>query len=155
MSLKYINSNGQETVIAGMSGAQASDIPTKTSQLENDSGFVTSSAIPTKTSQLTNDSGFVTSSSATFVTQTHSLTASGLSPGQGWNRTTTLTKAGYVPLTTASLLYGPSEDGFEYAFIRFTARASGTCTVEWYCKNAYNGSKPSVTVKLDIIWIKE
>ena len=41
MSLKYINNNGQETVIAGIGGIQASDIPTKTSQLENDSGFVT------------------------------------------------------------------------------------------------------------------
>ncbi len=41
-----------------------STIPTKTSQLQNDSGFITSSAIPTvptKTSQLTNDSGFITS----------------------------------------------------------------------------------------------
>ena len=37
------------------------NIPTKTSELENDSGFVTSAAIPTKTSDLTNDSGFVTS----------------------------------------------------------------------------------------------
>ena len=40
------------------------DIPTKTSELENDSGFITAEdipAIPTKTSQLTNDSGFITS----------------------------------------------------------------------------------------------
>lgn len=34
-------------------------IPTKTSQLTNDSGFA-SGTIPTKTSQLTNDSGFLT-----------------------------------------------------------------------------------------------
>lgn len=46
-------------------------IPTKTSELNNDSGFITSSAltnyatkseIPTKTSQLTNNSGYITSS---------------------------------------------------------------------------------------------
>jgi len=37
-------------------------IPNKTSDLQNDSGFVTSAAIPTKTSDLQNDSGFVTSS---------------------------------------------------------------------------------------------
>lgn len=40
-------------------------VPTKTSDLTNDSGFITSSAIPsvpTKTSQLTNDSGYITSS---------------------------------------------------------------------------------------------
>ena len=38
------------------------NIPTKTSDLENDTGFVTSSDIPTKTSQLTNDSNFATTS---------------------------------------------------------------------------------------------
>lgn len=45
--------------------ANFSEIPTKTSDLTNDSGFVTSSAIPTvptKTSDLTNDSGYITSS---------------------------------------------------------------------------------------------
>lgn len=39
-------------------------VPTKTSELTNDSGFVTNTAIPsvpTKTSDLTNDSGFITS----------------------------------------------------------------------------------------------
>ena len=49
---------------------QQSDIPTKTSQLTNDSGYLTEhqdisgkankSEIPTKTSQLTNDSGYIT-----------------------------------------------------------------------------------------------
>jgi hypothetical protein len=36
----------------------AKRIPTKTSQLTNDSGYVTDDAIPTKTSQLTNDSKY-------------------------------------------------------------------------------------------------
>lgn len=39
-------------------------VPTKTSQLENDSGFITSEdlpTVPTKTSELENDSGFITS----------------------------------------------------------------------------------------------
>lgn len=39
-------------------------IPTKTSQLQNDAGFITSSdipSVPTKTSDLQNDSGFITS----------------------------------------------------------------------------------------------
>jgi hypothetical protein len=35
-------------------------IPTKTSQLTNDSNFATTGAIPTKVSQLTNDSGYLT-----------------------------------------------------------------------------------------------
>lgn len=37
------------------------DVPTKTSELDNDSGFITSADIPTKTSELDNDSGFITS----------------------------------------------------------------------------------------------
>lgn len=40
--------------------ADALDIPTKTSDLTNDSGFITNADIPTKTSDLTNDSGFIT-----------------------------------------------------------------------------------------------
>lgn len=36
-------------------------VPTKVSQLTNDSAFITVAAVPTKTSQLTNDSGFLTS----------------------------------------------------------------------------------------------
>ena len=40
--------------------AKSSDVPTKTSQLTNDSGFVNASDVPTKTSQLTNDSNFLT-----------------------------------------------------------------------------------------------
>ena len=37
-------------------------VPTKTSDLTNDSGFITASALPTKVSDLTNDSGFITAS---------------------------------------------------------------------------------------------
>ena len=39
-------------------------IPTKTSDLTNDSGYITSSSVPTATSELTNDSGFITSAQA-------------------------------------------------------------------------------------------
>lgn len=38
----------------------AQEVPTKTSELTNDSGFITSASLPTKTSDLTNDSGFIT-----------------------------------------------------------------------------------------------
>lgn len=44
--------------------AKSENLPTNTSDLTNDSGFITSAAIPTvptKTSDLTNDSGFITS----------------------------------------------------------------------------------------------
>ena len=45
-------------------------IPTKTSELTNDSGFITEAAIPTKTSELTNDSGFITDSGLATVATT-------------------------------------------------------------------------------------
>lgn len=43
------------------SGITENSIPTKTSELINDSNFATASAIPTKTSDLTNDSNYTTS----------------------------------------------------------------------------------------------
>lgn len=43
-------------------------VPTKTSELENDSNFATTSDIPTKTSQLTNDSGFITAAESKTIT---------------------------------------------------------------------------------------
>ena len=55
--------------------ATMSDLPTKTSDLTNDSGFITANdipAIPSKTSELTNDSGFITS--ADVPTKTSDLT---------------------------------------------------------------------------------
>lgn len=48
--------------ISNQGFATTSKIPTKTSDLTNDSEFITSSSLPTKTSELTNDSGFITSS---------------------------------------------------------------------------------------------
>lgn len=52
---------GVVNLVASDVGAMPSDtiIPSKTSELENDSGFLTS--VPTKTSELENDSGFLTS----------------------------------------------------------------------------------------------
>ena len=43
--------------------ATKDELPTKTSQLENDSGFISGGDIPTKTSQLVNDSDFATNAS--------------------------------------------------------------------------------------------
>ena len=68
-NLEKINLGGQDLDICDAT-ARAS-IPTKTSDLTNDSGFITSASIPTKTSDLTNDSGFV---SATYDSQTKTIT---------------------------------------------------------------------------------
>lgn len=45
-------------------------VPTKTSDLENDSNFATADAIPTKTSDLENDSNFATTSDVTNAAPT-------------------------------------------------------------------------------------
>lgn len=59
-------------------------IPTKTSELDNDSGFITNSAlapyaktadVPTKTSQLNNDSGFVDAAGASAAAPVQSVNA--------------------------------------------------------------------------------
>ena len=101
-TLKLKNSNGQEIG----TGVILPEVPTKTSQLTNDSGFITSipseyitetelnekgyltehqdisgkankSDIPTKTSQLTNDSGFITEVPSEYITETE-LNSKGL-----------------------------------------------------------------------------
>lgn len=48
-----------EALLAKISELE-SEMPSKTSDLTNDSGFITSSDVPTKTSDLNNDSGFIT-----------------------------------------------------------------------------------------------
>lgn len=57
--------------------ADKSQIPTKTSQLRNDSGYITSASLPTKTSQLQNDSGYITKDvdNLTYYTKTSDLPA--------------------------------------------------------------------------------
>ena len=55
--------------------ADKSQVPTRTSQLRNDSGYITQAAIPSKTSQLTNDSGYITKNvnDLTYYTKTSDL----------------------------------------------------------------------------------
>ena len=80
--------------------ASAGDIPTKTSQLQNDSGFVTSASVPTKTSQLQNDSGFITSASVptvnngTLTIQQNGVTVGTFTANQSGNTTVNITGGG-------------------------------------------------------------
>jgi hypothetical protein len=80
--------------------ASAGDIPTKTSQLRNDSGFVTSASVPTKTSQLQNDSGFITSESlptvnnGTLTIQQDGVTVGTFTANQSGNTTVNVTGGG-------------------------------------------------------------
>ena len=80
-----LNTNSKEVVgaineVVDAIGDVDKKIPTKTSQLTNDSGFLTQhqsleayakkSELPSKTSQLTNDSGFLTNIPSEYVTET-------------------------------------------------------------------------------------
>lgn len=92
--------------------AQKSDIPTvptKTSDLTNDSNFVTSADIPTKTSELTNDSDFVTDAdiptkTSDLVNDNHFITNSDIPDVSGFQTSqqvqtilnNRLTEEGYV-----------------------------------------------------------
>lgn len=55
------------TSVNGQEGAVVIDVPTKVSQLQNDSNYATQSELPTKTSELTNDSGFINSSEVSNI----------------------------------------------------------------------------------------
>ena len=56
--IEHVQKNGTELTVTNKTVNVT--VPTRTSELTNDSGFVTSDSIPTKTSQLTNDSGYIT-----------------------------------------------------------------------------------------------
>lgn len=79
------------TSVNGQTGAVTIEVPTKTSDLTNDSNFATTSDIPTKTSQLTNDSGFITANdipeapdTPTALPQEAVAVKSGNLPTSGW-----------------------------------------------------------------------
>lgn len=58
--MKYLDLIGLSEVWANIKSYISSKIPTKTSQLQNDSNYATTSQLPSKTSQLINDSDFTT-----------------------------------------------------------------------------------------------
>lgn len=63
--MKYLDLAGLGEVWANIKSYISSKIPTKTSQLQNDSNYVTTSQLPSKTSQLINDSDFTTNAKLT------------------------------------------------------------------------------------------
>ena len=93
--------------------ATTSDIPTKTSDLQNDSNFATTSDIPTKTSQLTNDSGFITAADIPSVGEWVDVAG----------ETATLTQAG-----TYQVLFGASNSLQSIIYWDGTNGADGICS---------------------------
>lgn len=68
--IEHVQKNGTELTVNNKTVNVT--VPTRTSELTNNSGFVTGDSIPTKTSQLTNDSGYITSGD--IPTKTSQLT---------------------------------------------------------------------------------
>ena len=68
--MKYLDLTGLGEVWANIKSYISSKIPTKTSQLQNDSNYATTRQLPSKTSQLTNDSGFTTIADTVLKTNT-------------------------------------------------------------------------------------
>ena len=115
--VKQTNASGQFTVVNhfvpnvpvtsvnGQTGAVTIAVPTKTSDLTNDSGFITASdipTIPTKTSELTNDSGFVTNSAigkGTLTIQKNGANVATFGANQSENATANIS----VPTKTSDL----------------------------------------------------
>lgn len=84
--------------------AAAEDIPTKTSELTNDSGFITSAAVPTKVGALENDAGYITNAAiptkvsaftndAGYLTEHQDITGKLDKTGDGSAVTVTFTQA--------------------------------------------------------------
>ncbi len=122
---------------------QTPSVPTKTSELTNNSGYITStaladyaktSALPTKTSQLTNDSGFLTSTGLIGLT---------------------MTEAGGVELTTssASTHGGFIDFHFKGSTADYTSRileqASGKLSITASSGLFVNNNEVLTTAKVD------
>ena len=74
------STKADKTTVSALSDAVAlkadrSELPTKTSDLTNDSGFITSADVPTKVSEFTNDSGYITSAALTPYSTTQQMNA--------------------------------------------------------------------------------
>ena len=139
--------------------ASAGDIPTKTSQLQNDSGFITSASVPTKTSQLQNDSGFITASSlptvnnGTLTIQQDGVTVGTFTANQSGNTTVNVTGGGGGGGGgTGPQIFFAAADSTQDAAIRaagfwrcgrgyafWTGHGSGAAGGRWYICYAPNG----------------
>lgn len=84
--------------------AKAADIPAKTSQLTNDSGFITQAAVPTKVGALENDAGYITNAAIPtkvsafendkgYLTEHQDISGKLDKTGDGSNVTATFTQA--------------------------------------------------------------
>ena len=164
----YTNSETQ-TKISEAAQTISADIPTKVSDLTNDSGFITSASVPTKVSDLTNDSGFITASdvptdiseltnSAGYITsaalsdyytktQTNTLLCAKKNVPAvvttGANASLTLADNTEYRLTGVAWLNLTYPSGSFESFLRLTFVPSGAISVSFPAGTQYIGNVPS------------
>lgn len=119
--MKYLDLTGLGEVWANIKSYISSKIPTKTSQLQNDSNYVTTSQLPSKTSQLTNDSDFTTNAKLATKQDTISdlvTIRSGASKGATAVQPSVLNN--YLPLTggfiTGNIAVNSTSGGWIHGF---------------------------------------
>ena len=119
--MKYLDLTGLGEVWANIKSYISSKVPTKTSQLQNDSNYATTSQLPSKTSQLTNDSDFTTNAKLATKQDTISDLASirsGASKGATAVQPSALNN--YLPLTGGAIIGNienrSTDDGWKPGF---------------------------------------
>ena len=130
-------------------------IPTKTSQLNNDSGYITSSSVPTKTSQLNNDSGFITKSVNNLDNYTLSSSLKAVATSGSYNDLTdkpTLFSGNYNDLTNKPTIPDELKDLTDDSTHRLV---SDTEKSTWNSKSDFSGSYDDLTNKPTIPTIPE
>lgn len=139
---------------------KADTVPTKTSDLTNDSGFVTTSAmnaaieqatdaidVPTKTSELTNDSGFVTSTEVNNATanKVDKEAGKGLSSNDYSSADKAkVTNLGKIDFTTSDFGTADSE-----GYVRATLAATGKYPVKVMKANGSNYDEAIVQTSVE------
>lgn len=123
------------------------NVPTKVSDLTNDTGFITASAIPTDVSDFNNDAGYITSSDVPGVVNnlTSTSTTDALAAAQGKalndgkeDKLVAVSKTGSVTFTV--------EDGKEYTCTSVTSLHMTGANVDCIGTVTFGSSTPTVSV---------
>lgn len=124
-----VNANFTEIETDYAKKTELPSVPTKTSELTNDSGYITSAAVPTKVSELTNDSGFVTA-----TTVENGYVAKETGKGLSTNDYTTAEKNKLAALS--------APEAKEFTASNWTASGN-----QYTCTLTANGKKPGLVMR--------
>lgn len=128
----------------------AREVPTKTSDLTNDSGFITSESLPTKTSQLTNDSSFLTGLKISSITTTgHYAVEHYFNPQAVLETDVTYTNAGYYPISVSATC-----DGVRLEQLYIVSGGLGTATIHFRMFNTSAGTAYIGKLTILVTWAK-